>query len=133
MKNFSTFEDFCKAYPINNKTNAYFIVSLHFCYASDEEDVKRIKLDKSNGFFISEEHTWYYWTIAKKLWYDTYIYHNNQWKLGIEGINTFIPAIEPKWGIHPRQKYRTSEYGIFKTKEEAEDFLNRKLKERLEF
>lgn len=133
MKNFNAFEDFRKAYPINNENNVYFIVSLHFCYASDEEDIKRIKLDKPNGFFISEEHTWYYWTIAKELWYDAYIYHNNQWKLGVERINTFIPAIEPNWGIHPRQKYRTSEYGIFKTKEEAEDFLNRKLKERLEF
>ena len=133
MKNFNSFEDFCKAHPIDNKANIYFIVSLHFCYASDEEEAKRIKLDKPNGYFISEEHTWYYWTITKNLWYDAYIYHNNMWELGIKGVNNFVTAIEPKWGVHHRQKYRTSEYGIFKTEEEAKDFFIKKLKERLEF
>ena len=40
---------------------------------------------------------------------------------------------EPEWGIQRACNLQRTEYGIFKTKAEAINYKNRKLKERLEF
>lgn len=42
-------------------------------------------------------------------------------------------AEEPTWGIQRACTIQRTEFGVFKTKAEAIDYKNKKLKERLEF
>ena len=62
-----------------------------------------------------------------------YLYDGEKWALGVDTWDGIIYADEPEWGIQRACNIQRTEYGVFKTRAEAIDYKNKKLKERLEF
>ena len=62
-----------------------------------------------------------------------YMYDGEKWCLGIDSWDGIQYAEEPTWGIQRACNIQRTEFGVFKTKAEAIDYKNKKLKERLEF
>ena len=133
MKQFNTFEEIDKNFPLNNKTNLRFLVHQCYSFALTQKDLELLKKDYPLGYYNKEEHKWYYWHIDSNVWYDCYIYNGEEWILGIDTWDGIIYAEEPTWGIQYTQTVRKSEFGVFRTIEEAEEYRNRKIKEKFDF
>ena len=131
-KSFDSFEEISAAYPIDTEHNQIFFVRLAYQYVFSWKDIDLMKERYPGGWLDKEGHRYYYYDIQASTWYNHYLYDGEKWQLGMDSWDGIYVAEEPNWGIE-RTILSSSEYGIFKTKAEAIDYKNRKLKERLEF
>lgn len=125
----NSYEEISSKYPIDGKANMFFTVDRRSINVITAKDVAIAKEEKPHGYHDKISHKWYYWDILSGLWYDSYVFDGQKWYLGIDSWDGICPADEPKYGIHRI----LSEYGCFRTIEEAEEYRAKKLKERLEF
>ena len=132
-KSFESFEEIKAAYPLDTEHNQSFLVHQTYQYALSSADIDFLKEKYPDGWLDNEEHRYYYYDIEVHTWYDHYLYDGTKWILGIDTWDGVQYAEEPTWGIQHTCAIKRTEYGIFKTKAEAIDYKNRKLKERLEF
>lgn len=133
MSEFKSFEEISSAYPLDNKSNYYYVVGVTFCYVITEEDKKYAQASHPYGWEDKQEHKWLFYDIVGRIWYDCYIYDGTKWMLGIDSWDGIVAAEEPKWGIGRANNIRRTEFGVFHTLEEAEEYRKKKWDERLEF
>ena len=133
MNEFKSFEEISSAHPLDNKSNYYYIVGISCCYVVTEEDKKYARAAYPYGWEDKQEHKWLFYDIIGRIWYDCYIYDGTKWTLGIECWDGIETADEPKWGIGRANNIKRTEFGVFHTLEEAEEYRNKKWDERLEF
>ena len=86
-----------------------------------------------DGWLDRTDHKWFYYDIVPSTWYDHYLWDGEKWCLGMDSWDGIQYAEEPTWGIQRACNIWRTEFGVFKTKAEAIDYKNKKLKERLEF
>lgn len=129
---FDNFEEMRAAYPLDSDHNQSFFVRLVYQHVFSGKDVDFMKEKYPDGWLDKEDHRYYYYEIQASTWYTHYIYDGEKWKLGMDSWDGIYEAEEPGWGVE-RGTMFSSEYGTFKTKAEAIDYKNKKLKERLEF
>ena len=132
-KCFSSFEEMRTAHPLNADHNQSYLVCKVYEYVLAKQDFESAKLKHPDGWLDATDHKWFYYDIQPHVWYDHYIINNEGFFLGIETWDGIQRAEEPEWGIQRACNYQRSEFGVFKTKAEAIDYKNKKLKERLEF
>ena len=132
-KYFDSFEEISAAHPLDSGYNQSFLVRQTYEHALTWRDIDILKKEHPDGWIDREGHRYYYYDIEAHTWYDHYLYDGAKWILGIDTWDGIRYAEEPEWGIQRACNYQRSEFGIFKTKAEAIDYKNRKLKERLEF
>lgn len=133
MIKFNTFEEINAKYPINGQSNLRFLVKKEYCFILSKTDKDLAKQAHPFGWEDKTEHKWHFYDINQETWYDAYIYDGEKWILGIDTWDGICYANEPKWGMHPSNVVQRSEFGIFKTLTEAEEYRSKKLKELLEF
>ena len=133
MKTFKTFEEISENFPLNSKANLKFLVRQCYSYVSAQKDLELLKKEYPFGYYNKEEHKWYFWNIDATVWYDCYIYNGEEWILGIDDWDGINYAEEPKWGVQYTYTFPKSNFGIFRTIEEAEEYRNKKMKELFEF
>ena len=129
---FDSFEEMRAAYPLDSDHNQSFFVRLVYQQVFSWKDIDLMKEKYPDGWLDKEDHRYYYYEIQASTWYTHYIYDGEKWKLGMDSWDGIYEAEEPDWGVE-RSTMFSSEYGTFKTKAEAIDYKNKKLKERLEF
>ena len=129
---FDSFEEMRAAYPLDSDHNQSFFVRLVYQHVFSWKDIDLMKEKYPDGWLDKEDHRYYYYEIQASTWYTHYIYDGEKWKLGMDSWDGIYEAEEPDWGVE-RSTMLSSEYGTFKTKAEAIDYKNKKLKERLEF
>ena len=132
-KYFSSFEAIRAAYPLDTEHNQSFLVRQVYHHVFTHADIDLLKKEHPDGWIDKEGHRYYYYDIEAHTWYDHYLYDGEKWILGMDSWDGIQYADEPIWGVQRIQTVKRTEYGIFKTKAEAIDYKNRKLKERLEF
>ena len=132
-KYFDSFEEIKTAYPLDAEHNQRFLVHKVYENVLTKQDFTIMKNKHPDGWLDSIHHKWFYYEIVVATWYDYYVYDGTKWMLGMDTWDGIVHADEPKWGIQHAYNLQRTEYGIFKTKAEAIDYKNRKLKERLEF
>ena len=132
-KRFDSFEEIKAAYPLDTEYNQSFLVHKVYEYVLTKQDFEVIKTKHPDGWLDSIDHKWFYYDIQPSTWYDHYIINDEGFFLGIETWDGIQRAEEPKWGVQRACNLQRTEFGVFKTKAEAIDYKNRKLKERLEF
>ena len=132
-KLFDSFEEISATYPIDTEHNQSYCVRLVYQYVFSWSDVDLIKKVHPDGWLDKEGHRYYYYEIQSSTWYTHYIYDGEKWQLGIDSWDGIYVADEPEWGVERINTIHRSEIGIFRTKAEAIDYKNKKLKERLEF
>ena len=132
-KYFNSFEEIKAAHPLDAEHNQSFLVHKVYEYVLAKQDFENVKLRHPDGWLDATDHKWFYYDIQPNIWYDHYIINDKGFFLGIETWDGIQRAEEPKWGIQRACNLQRTEYGIFKTKAEAIDYKNKKLKERLEF
>lgn len=132
-KCFNSFEEIKTAYPLDAEHNQSFLVHKVYEYVLAKQDLEDVKLRHPDGWLDAIDHKWFYYNIQPNTWYDHYIINDEGFFLGIETWDGIQRTEEPEWGIQRACNLQRTEYGIFKTKAEAIDYKNRKLKERLEF
>ena len=130
-KSFDSFEEISAAYPINTEYNQSFLVRPVYQHVFSWKDIDLMKERYPDGWLDKEGHRYYYYDIQVSTWYTHYLYDGERWQLGMDSWDGVYVAEEPGWGIV--RTTMSSEYGVFKTKTEAIDYKNRKIKERLEF
>ena len=133
FKYFNSFEEINAAYPLDGKSSLKFVVTKNAQFFYTKTDLEILKQHYPYGWVDTSESRWYYYNITKENWYDTYIYDGEKWGLGINTWDGICDANEPDWGFHEANSFSKVEFGIFKTLKEAEEYCNKKLKERLEF
>lgn len=133
MNKFKSFEEISSAHPLDNKSNYYYVVGVSFCYVITEEDKKYAQAAYPYGWEDKQKHKWLFYDMVGRIWYDCYIYNGTKWTLGIETLNGIVAVDEPKWGIGRANNIKRTEFGIFHTLEEAEEYRKKKWDERLEF
>lgn len=131
-KYFDSFEEISAVYPLDSDHNQSFFVRLAYQHALSWRDVDILKKEYPDGWLDKEGHRYYYYDIQVSTWYSHYIYDGEKWILGMDTWDGIQYVDEPNWGIE-RVTTTYTEYGTFKTKAEAIDYKNKKLKERLEF
>ena len=131
-KLFDSFEEISAIYPIDTEHNQSYCVRLMYQYVFSWSDIDFLKKKYPDGWLDKEGHRYYYYEVQASTWYTHYIYDGEKWQLGMDSWDGIYVAEEPGWGIE-RNTMFSSEYGTFKTKAEAIDYKNKKLKERLEF
>ena len=131
-KSFDSFEEISAAYPIDTEHNQSFFVRLAYQYVFSWKDIDLMKERYPGGWLDKEGHRYYYYDIQASTWYNHYLYDGEKWQLGMDSWDGIYKAEEPGWGID-RSTMPSFECGTFKTRAEAIDYKNRKLKERLEF
>ena len=131
-KYFDTFEEISAAYSLNSDHNKSFLVRIVYQHVFSWKDIDLMKERYPGGWLDKEGHRYYYYDIQVSTWYSHYLYDGEKWQLGMDSWDGIYVAEEPGWGIE-RNTMFSSEYGVFKTKTEAIDYKNKKLKERLEF
>ena len=132
-KYFDTFEEISAAHPLDSDHNQSFLVHQTYEHALSWADIDHLKKKYPDGWMDKEGHRYYYYDIEAHTWYDYYLYDGEKWILGVDSWDGIHYAEEPTWGVQYTCTVKRAEYGIFKTKAEAIDYKNRKLKERLEF
>lgn len=132
-KHFDSFEEINAIYPIDAEHNQSFLVHQVYQYVFSWGDIDLLKKKHPDGWIDKEEHRYYYYDIEVHTWYNHYLYDGMKWILGMDTWDGIVYADEPEWGIQHACNLQHTEYGIFKTKAEAVEYKNRKLKERLEF
>lgn len=132
-KYFNSFEEMRAAYPLDADHNQSYLVCRVYEYVLAKQDLDIAKLKHPDGWLDTIDHKWFYYDIQPNTWYDHYIINDEGCFLGIETWDGIQHADEPEWGIHRACNLQRTEFGVFKTKAEAIDYKNRKLKERLEF
>ena len=132
-KRFDSFEEIKAAYPLDTEHNQSFLVHKVYEYVLTKQDFEVIKTKHPDGWLDSIDHKWFYYDIQPSTWYDHYIINDEGFFLGVETWDGIQRAEEPKWGVQRACNLQRTEFGVFKTKAEAIDYKNRKLKERLEF
>ena len=133
MKEFKSFEEISSAHPLDNKSNYYYVVGVSFCYVVTEEDRKWAQANHPYGWEDKQEHKWFFYDMVGRIWYDCYIFDGTKWTLGVDSWDGIVSADEPKWGIERANNIRRTEFGVFHTLEEAEEYRQKKWDERLEF
>lgn len=133
MNEFKSFEEISSAHPLDNKSNYYYVVGVTFCYVMTEEDKKYAQADHPYGWEDKQEHKWLFYDMVGRIWYDCYIYDGTKWTLGIDSWDGIVAADEPEWGIGRANNIRRTEFGVFHTLKEAEEYRKKKWDERLEF
>ena len=133
IKHFNSFEEMCAAYPLDADHNQSYLVCRVYEYVLAKQDLDIAKLKHPDGWLDTIDHKWFYYDIQPNTWYDHYIINDEGCFLGIETWDGIQRAEEPEWGVQRAYNLQRTEYGVFKTKAEAIDYKNRKLKERLEF
>lgn len=133
MSEFKNFEEISSVHPLDNKSNHYYVVGLSFCYVITEEDKKYAQAAHPYGWEDKQEHKWFFYDMVMRTWYDCYIYDGIKWTLGIESWDGIVAADEPEWGIGRANNIRRTEFGVFHTLKEAEEYRKKKWDERLEF
>lgn len=131
-KYFDSFEEISAMYPIDTEHNQSFFVRLAYQHVFSWKDVDLMKERHPDGWLDKEGHKYYYYDIQASTWYSHYLYDGEKWQLGMDSWDGIYEAEEPGWGIEKNPVF-SSEHGVFKTKAEAIDYKNRKIKERLEF
>ena len=129
---FDSFEEMRAAYPLDSDHNQSFFVRLVYQHVFSWKDIDLMKEKYPDGWLDKEDHRYYYYEIQASTWYTHYIYDGEKWKLGMDSWDGIYEAEEPDGGVE-RSTMFSSEYGTFKTKAEAIEYKNKKLKERLEF
>lgn len=132
-KYFNSFEEIKSAHPLDTEHNQSFLVHQVYHHVFSWADIDLLKKEHPGGWIDKEEHRYYYYDIEVHTWYDYYLYDGEKWILGVDSWDGVQYAEEPTWGVQHTRTIKRTEYGIFKTKAEAIDYKNRKLKERLEF
>ena len=132
-KCFNSFEEIKAAYPLDAEHNQSFLVYQVYQYALSWADIDILKKKYPDGWIDKEGHRYYYYDIQPNIWYDHYIINDEGCFLGIETWDGIQRADEPEWGVQRACNFQRTEYGVFKTKAEAINYKNKKLKERLEF
>lgn len=132
MTRFNSFEEINKAYPLLDGSNERYYVLLNSCYVLSTKDIELEQRIHPYGWHDEYDAKWYYFDINKSIWYDCYIFNGEIWTLGVTNWNEIIDAEEPDWGEHVFPNSRVP-FASFKTLAEANDYIKRKLKERLEF
>ena len=129
---FNNFEEICAAHPLDTEHNQSYLVRQAYQHVFSWRDIDLMKEKYPDGWLDKEGHKYYYYDIQASTWYSHYLYDGEKWTLGMDSWDGIYEAEEPGWGIE-RNTMFSSEYGTFKTKAEAIDYKNKKLKERLEF
>ena len=132
-KYFNSYEEICAAYPLDAEHNQSYLVCKAYEYILTKQDLEIVKLKYPDGWLDVTDHKWFYYDIQPNTWYDYYTYDGTKWVLGMDSWDGIYYAEEPEWGVQCVSNLNRTEFGIFKTKAEAIDYKNRKLKERLEF
>ena len=132
-KSFESFEEICAVHPIDANHNQSYLVHLVYQHAFSWLDIDLLKKKYPDGWLDKEGHRYYYYDILISTWYTHYIYDGEKWQLGADSWDGIYVADEPEWGIRRTNTIHRSEIGVFRTKAEAIDYKNKKLKERLEF
>ena len=133
MNEFKSFEEISSAHPLDNKSNYYYVVGVNFHYVITEEDKRWAQATYPYGWEDKQEHKWLFYDVVDRTWYDCYIYDGTKWTLGIDSWDGIVAADEPKWGIGQANNIRKTEFGVFHTLEEAEEYRNKQWNARLEF
>ena len=133
MNEFKSFEEISSAHPLDNKSNYYYVVGVSSCYIMTEEDKKWAQATHPYGWEDKQEHKWLFYDMVERIWYDCYIYDGTKWTLGMDTWDGIVAANEPKWDIGRANNIRGTEFGVFHTLEEAEEYRKKKWDERLEF
>lgn len=133
MNEFKSFEEISSAHPLDNKSNHYYVVGVSFCYVVTEDDKKYAQANYPYGWEDKQEHKWLFYDMVMRTWYDHYVYDGTKWTLGIDSWDGIVAADEPKWGIGRANNIRRTEFGVFHTLKEAEEYRKKKWDERLEF
>ena len=133
MNEFKSFEEISSAHPLDNKSNYYYVVGVSFCYVMTEEDKKCARANHPYGWEDKQEHKWLFYDMVGRIWYDCYIYDGTKWTLGVDSWDGIVAADEPEWGIGRANNIRRTEFGVFRTVAEAEEYRRKKWNARLEF
>lgn len=133
MNEFKNFEEISSAHPLDNKSNYYYAVGVCSCFVMTEEDKKYARAKHPYGWEDKQAHKWLFYDIVMCSWYDCYIYDGTKWTLGIDSWDGIVAANEPNWGIERANNKKRTEFGIFRTLKEAEEYCKKKWDERLEF
>lgn len=133
MNEFNSFEEMRAAHPLDSDHNQSYLVYKVYEYVLTKQDLESVKFRHPDGWLDATDHKWFYYDIQPNTWYDHYIINDEGFFLGIETWDGIQRAEEPKWGIQRACNIQRTEFGVFKTKAEAIDYKNKKLKERLEF
>ena len=131
MIKFDSFDEIKQRYPLNTNFNQKFTVTISYEYCLTNIDYEIAKLHHPFGWKDKVEHKWCYYKIFQETWYDHYVFNGQYFFLGLDSWDGIYGADEPNWGIH--KDMTKKEFGVFKTEEEAREYCNKKLKERLEF
>lgn len=109
---FETFEEISTKYPIDGKTNVYYQAHMVVTYVLTKEDLVLAKQRFPHGRYEEKESKWIGYEVLKQTWYDSYIYDGENWRLGEDSWDGYVPLNEDD----------IPHYGnlIFKTYEEAE-------------
>ena len=132
-KYFNSFEEISATYPIDTVRNQSFEVHLTYQHVFSWADIDFLKKKYPDGWLDKEGHRYYYYVVVASTWYSHYLYDGEKWQLGMDAWDGIYVAEEPEWGVRCTETIHRSEIGVFRTKNEAIDYKNRKLKERLEF
>ena len=130
---FNHFEEMCSAYPLDSDHNQSYLVHKVYEYVLAKQDLEDVKLRHPDGWLDRTNHKWFYYDIVPSIWYDHYLWDGEKWSLGMDSWDGIQYAEEPTWGIQHTCSIQRTEFGVFKTRAEAIDYKNKKLKERLEF
>ena len=133
MKKFETYEQIAQAYPLNGAANQIWCVFLQHKNILSKDDLKYCYQKHRNGWYDKIEHRWYYYSISNESWYTHYIYDGLVWSLGLDTWDGIVEADEPEVGLFWTMCLPRREYGKFRTLGEAVEYVEKKLKERLEF
>ena len=133
MKQFNSFEEMRAAYPLDSEHNQSYLVRQAYITVFSYQDIDIAKRKHPDGWMDKTDHRWCYYDIEPRTWYDCYVIDGEKSYLGIETWDGIQAAEEPEWGIQRACNFQRTEFGIFKTKAEAINYKNKKLKERLEF
>ena len=130
---FDNFEEMCSAYPLNSDHNQSYLVHKVYEYVLTKQDLEDARIRHPDGWLDRTDNKWFYYDIEPHTWYDHYLWDGEKWSLGMDSWDGIQYAEEPTWGIQRACNIQRTEFGVFKTKAEAINYKNKKLKERLEF
>mgnify|MGYP003413767108 FL=1 len=132
-KFFNSYEEMRITHPLNSDHNQSYLVHKVYEYVLTKQDLENARLKHPDGWLDKTDHKWFYYDIVPSTWYDHYLWDGEKWCLGMDSWDGIQYAEEPTWGIQRACNIQRTEFGVFKTKAEAIDYKNKKLKERLEF
>jgi hypothetical protein len=129
MIKFDTFEELQGAYPIDGEANVYHEVILMRTYVLTEQD--KVIVTERNPYGWLDGQKYFYYSLNSYTWYDSYVYNSGDWYLGSDSWDGVIPADLPPYGVQTRPG--GIKVAIFKTKKEAEEYMQKVWDARLAF